>query len=321
MVWDTDAAALAYAVDADGRYARIDAEPFDTVPELGDRLRTAGDGGPMNLCLTGDRALDVTLSSAIRTLPEVKALWVPPFPDVTGDAAGAAALHLAHCRTRAATDAGDPADPVLPGLAWRLRSGTVPARPVHAPAGWTVSPCRPEELARMLVRGGRPVVFINGPAKLGPYALGSRSILAPATSGDARARLGALRGDPTGTTVTALCLERDVPDVFAPGIPDPYVRFEHRLRDEWADRLPGLADGGPGPLRVQTVSMDDDPTLSTVVREYHKWSGIPALCATDAVPADTGPLADVAAALSWGGLDLVWSDNILYRANRQEPPR
>jgi carbamoyltransferase len=92
------------------------------------------------------------------------------------------------------------------------------------------------------------------------------------------------------------------------------------VRDDWAGRLPGLT-GASGPLRVQTVSLDDDPTLTAVVREYHKWSGIPVLCATDADPGGGGPLPDVAAALRWGGAGLVWNDNILYRANRQELSR
>jgi predicted NodU family carbamoyl transferase len=298
LVWDGDGAPRLYHVDAGGRPApgRDLVVPAGDGPLLAERLAEVVDA-TVNLCFAGSRALDVTLNSRLAAHPAVKEIWVPPFPDGSGSAFGAAALRLA-------AGAG------LRPLGWSLRAGPELARHPHLPAGWAVQPCRPEELARLLLRSGKPVAVLTGRAKLGPYPLGARSVLSSAADPAAKATLNRIAGHRPDRPLVPICLAKHATEVFDPGGPDPYQRFAHRLRPEWTDRIPAL-DAGPGPM--QTVDRDDDPVLWTVVREFHKWGGAPVLCSAPADPAAPDHLADAWSAMRWGGVDLVWCDNILHR--------
>ena len=276
---------------------------------LADHLAARGTT-PANLCLAGDGALVPAWNTALRDHPAVRELWIPPFPDGSGSPVGAAALlHAGGAGLRA--------------LDWSLTGGPEPVRGAHLPDGWSAQPCRPEELARLLVRSGRPVAVLTGRAKLGSRALGGRSVLATATDPATRARLNRIVGRAADRPLVSICLADRAGDVFEPGAADPYQLYRHRLRAQWTDRLPAVDADGP----VQTVDRGTDRTLATIVREHDKWTGIPVLCTAPAENAGADHLADVPSAMRWGGVDLVWSDNILYRRaagadrpNRGEEP-
>lgn len=255
------------------------------IQRIARKMRAWKGDGPFNLCFAGDCSLNIGWNSGLRGHPMIHAMWVPPFPDDSGSAIGTAALHVGR-------------EDGLRKLDWSVRLGPELARHSHVPAGWSVSPCQPEELARLLHRTGRPAVVLDGRAKLGPRALGSRSILAPAVDPGMRELLS--------RPVAPLCLAEYAPEVFDPGTPDPYMHYAHRVRPEWADRIPAIAHSG-GTARLQTVGTDDDPTLTAVLREYRKWSGIPVLCGTSAY------FPDPVSAMRWGEIDMVWSDAVLHR--------
>jgi carbamoyltransferase len=276
------------------------------VEHLDDRVRAWTGGEPYHLCFAGSRALDAGRNSALRGHPTVRAMWIPPFPDESGSAVGAAAIH--------ASRGGG-----LRKLSWRLRSGPALRRPAHVPAGWSVSPCRPEELARLLHRTGRPAVVLAGRAKLGPRALGARDILAPLVDPVVRDLLDRGRHRDGYGPVAPICLTERAPDIFDPGTPDPYLQFEHRVRAEWVERLPALRHLG-GAARLQTVSPDDDPVLATILREYQVWSGCPVLCAASAGDDGRAAFPDVVSAMRWGEVDTVWGDGILYRRVTRSAP-
>jgi predicted NodU family carbamoyl transferase len=314
LVWDERCAPRLYRVGSDGVVRSggvvplpagpVTAEPF--VDRVVRRTRAGngdgGDGGdgPVDLCFTGDRALDGRWNSALRAHPMIRELWVPPFPDGSGAAIGAAAVHL--CGPHGG----------LRRLEWQLESGSELIRHPHLPDGWSVAPCRPEELARLLHRTGEAAVVLSGRATLGPRALGKRSILAPATDPGMRVRLNRATRREGGRPVGALCLSEHAPEVFDPGTPDPYQTFVHRVRPEWVSRIPAVV-GADGTTRLQTVGPDDDATLTTILREYHRWRGVPVLCSTDAVAGAGGTVPDVRAALGETGIDMVWSDGVLNR--------
>jgi hypothetical protein len=290
LVWDECADPRLFTVDKDGTVTGNGAaRPF----------MDQHTGDPVNLCFAGDRALDPACTSELRGHPLVAELWIPPFPDDSGAAIGAAAAHLGR-------------DTGLRPLDWSIRLGPELTRPAHLPAGWSVGPCRPEELARMLHRTGQPVTLLSGRAKLGPQALGTRSILVPAVDVAARAAVNGLTGDGADRPLAALCLADHAPDVFDPGTPDPYQQYAHRVRAQWVDRVPAIAGTG-GAARVQTVGAADDLLLTTILREYRKWSGIPLLCGTSAYRPGHGLIPGAVAAMEWDGIGSVWVDGILYR--------
>jgi hypothetical protein len=215
----------------------------------------------------------------------VDEVWVPPLPEDTCAAIGVAALH-------AFRDTG------LRALSWRTQLGPELVRHAHVPDGWRVAPCRPEELARLLARTGRPAVVLHGRAKPGFSSLGSRCALIPVVEPLSK------------PAAAAICLAAEAAEVFEPGTADPYALLDHRIRPQWAHRVPGLEPS----VRVQTVSMQDDRTLATLLDEYRKWTGgVPVLGITDAHFDGCGPFPDAASAMRWGVFDVVWADNVLYR--------
>lgn len=256
-------------------------------------------GGAWNLCFAGGCALNIKWNSALRAHPTIKEMWVPPFPDDSGVAIGTACL-------AAAGGSG------LRPIEWGTRLGPNLEPTPDVPSGWSVSSCTPEELARRLHETGEPVVVLNGRAELGPRALGGRSIIAPAVEESMKKLLNDVKNREYYRPVAPICLEEHAPTIFDPGTPDPHMLFEHWVRADWTARLPAIMHLD-GTARLQTVNESDDPTLHTILREYHRQSGIPVLCNTSANYNGRSFFPDVASAIEWGQLDQIWSEGLLYR--------
>jgi carbamoyltransferase len=168
-------------------------------------------------------------------------------------------------------------------------------------------------LAELLAQVGEPVVVVDGPAELGPRALGNRSILAPCTDPRMRDRLNKMKGREHYRPVAPICLVEDAAIVFDPGTPDPYMLFDHRVRTEWAGRIPAVVHHD-GTARLQTVGAGNGSRVGEVLREYRDRTGIPVLCNTSANHAGRGFFPDVGSAIEWGQCDYVWSSDTLHIA-------
>lgn len=254
--------------------------------------------GPWNLCFVGGCALNIKWNSRLRALEEFEDVWVPPFPNDSGSAIGAAALGRAN-----------PAAPVD----WHVKLGPALKPTTEVPAGWSTAAVDEEELGRILHRTGEPCVVLDGRAELGPRALGSRSIIAPATSPKMKDRLNEVKDREPYRPVAPICLEEAAPGVFTPGSPDPYMLFDHEVRPEWRARIPAIVHLD-GTARLQTVGRGDG-AVRRLLESYFEVSGIPVLCNTSANLKGSGFFPDVASALAWGRVDLVWSEGTLYRRN------
>ncbi|MFI9584648.1 carbamoyltransferase N-terminal domain-containing protein [Streptomyces sp. NPDC052236] len=253
--------------------------------------------GPWNLCFVGGCALNIKWNSALRAHPLFRDVWVPPFPNDSGAAIGTAVAHLI-------------ASEGIGPITWHPRLGPA-VQPSDPLPGWTAAPCSPQELARVLHETGRPVVVVHDRAELGPRALGRRSILAAPVDAAMKDLLNEVKGREPFRPVAPICLTEHAPQIFAPGTPDPLMLFDHRVRPEWAERIPAVIHLD-GTARLQTVGREDDPTLEAVLREYHRLSGIPVLCNTSANFNGRGFFPDVASAMRWGRIGRVWSDGLLY---------
>ncbi|WP_246258628.1 nodulation protein NodU [Amycolatopsis anabasis] len=263
------------------------------------KVRELRGEGPFNLCFVGGCALNIKWNSALRAQAIFRSVWVPPFPNDSGSAIGAACAHLA-------------AQGGLVGITWHARSGPALVPSPRIPDGWTTSPCTPAELAGILHETGQPVVVLNARAELGPRALGGRSIIAPATDPAMKDELNRVKKREDYRPVAPICLTEFAPEIFDPGTPDPHMLFDHQVRADWVDRIPAVLHLD-GTARLQTVSTLDDPALETILREYYRLSGIPVLCNTSANHNGSGFFPDVASALEWGRVGLVWSEGTLYR--------
>ncbi|MEU9291347.1 carbamoyltransferase N-terminal domain-containing protein [Streptomyces sp. NPDC048275] len=255
--------------------------------------------GPWNLCFAGGCALNIKWNSALRAASAFRDVWVPPFPNDSGSAIGAAVLGRAQ-------HAG------LTALDWNPRLGPALTPSPELPAGWSTSACTPEELAGILHETGEPVVVLHGRAELGPRALGGRSILAAPVSASMKDELNRVKDREPYRPVAPICLEEEAPKIFSPGTPDPHMLFDHDVRPEWVERIPAVVHLD-GTARLQTAGRGDDDLLFTVLSAYHRLSGVPVLCNTSANLNGHGFFPDVASAARWGRVSRIWSDGTLYR--------
>ncbi|MFI6321637.1 carbamoyltransferase N-terminal domain-containing protein [Nonomuraea sp. NPDC050556] len=259
-------------------------------------VQTRYQGHPPNLVLGGGCALNIKWNSALRATGAFREVWVPPFPNDSGAAIGTACAEM--FRTGRAV------------LDWDVYCGPAVA-PSTPPPGWTVRPCDERQLAELLHAEDEPVVVITGRAELGPRALGNRSIIAPATSVRMKEVLNNVKGRAHYRPVAPLCLESRAPEVFDPGVPDPYMLFEHTMRPGWAARVPAVVHLD-GTARLQTVDDHSHSPIAAILAEYERLSGIPVLCNTSANLNGHGFFPDVRTAAEWGRCRYIWSDGVLY---------
>ncbi len=247
------------------------------------------------LCLAGGCALNIGWNTAIRDTAGAE-VWIPPFPNDSGSAIGAAASALA-------------AHGLPTALDWDVFSGppVLESRPLP---GWSARSCSAEGLGRLLATGDRPVVVLSGAAELGPRALGNRSILAPPWFG-MNERLNKIKGREAFRPVAPICLEDRAPEIFDPGHPDPYMLFVHGIRDDWIGRIPAVRHID-GTARLQTVNQEQNPTVFRILRAFAELTSIPVLCNTSANSQGSGFFPDSASAMAWGGIHHVWCDGTLY---------
>lgn len=269
----------------------------ELVSGLGALLDAYDSTVPTNLCVVGGCGLNIKWNSALRDSGLVQEVWVPPFPNDAGSAIGTAAVAM---MKRTPTRA----------IAWDVYSGPelLPSEPL---SGWSHRECSIEELARLMHDSDEPVVFLNGRAELGPRALGNRSILAPATSARMKEVLNEVKEREWYRPVAPICLEDRAPEVFDPGTPDPYMLFDHQVREQWVDRVPAICHLD-GTARLQTVNASQNPLVHDLLTAYAAISGVPLLCNTSANFKHSGFFPDVRSAMEWGRVRLIWSEGELY---------
>jgi len=252
--------------------------------------------GSRNLCIAGGCGLNIKWNSALRGTGLFDAVWVPPFPNDSGSAIGAACSGMADHKG------------FMP-LRWSVYSGPALQRS-EVPPGWAAAPCRMRKLATILA-SNTPVVFLSGRAELGPRALGGRSILAAATSPGMKDRLNGIKLREHFRPVAPICLEDRAPEIFNPGTPDPYMLFDHQTRAEWRDKIPAVVHLD-GSARLQTVSRTSQHKIAELLVEYEKLAGIPLLCNTSANARGCGFFPDAATACQWGLVEHIWCDGLLW---------
>lgn len=250
-----------------------------------------------NLCFVGGSALNIKWNSAIRRDAGFEHLWVPPFPNDSGSAFGAAL-----CEQVSSSCRWD--------VKWSVFRGPK-LEQSEPPAGWSARPYSLRQLAQWLADSGDAVVFLSGRAELGPRALGSRSILAAAKDEHMKEHLNAIKKREQFRPVAPICLEEFAEEVFDPGCRDPYMLFNHDVREHWKARVPAICHLD-GSARLQTVSPDENPVIHELLRHYHELTGLPLLCNTSANLNGSGFFPDARSAMEWGGCKRVYCDGMLY---------
>jgi carbamoyltransferase len=255
-----------------------------------------------NLCLAGGCALNIKWNSGIRNTCAFDGVYVPPFPNDSGSAIGAAcaaAWNLQKIRK----------------VEWNVYSG--PDLIQNEPAlGWSKEHCSVADLAKLLHSTCEPVLFLNGRAELGPRALGNRSIIASPSSEKMKGILNLIKDREHYRPVSPICLEEYAESIFTPGTQDLFMLFDHKVKESWVKKIPAVIHLDQT-ARLQTVNNRSNPEVASLLTEYHKISGIPLLCNTSANFKGKGFFPDIQSATSWGQVNFVWSENTLYKKNEK----
>jgi carbamoyltransferase len=267
------------------------------VDRLEARLAKLGVTEPIDLCLSGGCALNIKWNRALRASGRVRELWVPPFPNDAGSAIGMLASDLFRSGNGA--------------LDWNAYLGPTlgPDRPPEPE--WRAEDCDLVQLAEVLDVSGEPIVFLQDRAELGPRALGHRSILADARDASMRDRLNQIKDRDPYRPVAPICLEHRAAELFEPGRRDPFMLFEHHVRDPWRVRIPAVLHVD-GTARLQTVAAADEPAVFELLTAFDARTGVPVLCNTSANFSGRGFFPDAASAARWGRCKHVWAEGKLY---------
>lgn len=227
--------------------------------------------GETVLTLAGGVALNCVANARLAAEGPFERLWVQPAAGDAGTALGGA-LYLAR-------ELGDDVS-AMPGAAlgrgftddeleaWLLAAGVSYERPADVAA----------EAAEALA-GDAVVAWFQGRSEFGPRALGHRSLLASPHRRDNLERLNAIKGREEFRPVAPMVRLEDAADVFEGVLPSPYMLFTHRVRPEWAPRIPAVVHVD-GSARVQTVDRASEPLVHRLLGEFAARAGLPVLVNT-----------------------------------------
>lgn len=257
------------------------------------------------LIFVGGSALNIKWNSMMRDAGFD--IWVPPCPNDSGSAIGAAAAARWHNGEKTP-------------LAWQVYCGPkmappnlqIDQMPYSAHPKWKSSPMLPANLGWWLHENPEKIVCVlHGRAEIGPRALGHRSLLMNATVASNKNKLNVAKGREPWRPVAPIVLEEHAQKLFEPGTPDPFMLFDHKITDYCEDAYPAIRHID-WTARIQTVGALDCNITRMILQGYAEASkGEGILCNTSANRNGSGFFPDLASADRWGA-DYIWHDNVLW---------
>ncbi len=199
---------------------------------------------------------------------------IPPYPDDSGSAIGAALYLNLHDRGRHRFHRHNFFGPVVDGAeaARSLARRKLPARQVaDAPA----------TLAR-LVADGAIVGYAAGAMEFGQRALGHRSIFADPRDPQVRDKVNEhVKRREWFRPYAASILAERVHEVFEapPGFQSLFMEKVRPVRAAWRERIPGLLHAD-GTVRVHTIDQATNPRLHAILVAFERLTGVPLILNT-----------------------------------------
>lgn len=263
-----------------------------------------------NLVFTGGSALNIKWNTALRSSGVFKDVWVPPVPNDTGVAIGAA-----HCEYLYRARPNDLS------LDWNVYCGPRPisynSRTMNELC-YSRSKVGTEDLGRMLARDHDMVVcVIDGNAEIGPRALGNRSFLSSPLDGSESKQqlLNRLKQREEFRPISPICMEEHAKKYFDPGTPDPYMLFNHDAREITKKMFPGIVHID-GTSRLQTLNENQNPIVYSIMFGFFKATGVPILCNTSANDLGKGFFPDPVTAATTVRPDYIWNNGTLWTKDK-----
>jgi carbamoyltransferase len=274
---------------------------------LGIARRALALTGRQHLCLAGGVALNcVTSGELLRSMTELKGLWIQP---AAGDAGGAlgAALHVAHRHFGCARHAGigriDAQKGSLLGPAYSdeqiERALKEEGLTYHAVADANAHALR---VAHALAEG-QIVARFDGSMEFGPRALGNRSILADPRRPDGQSYINLrIKFRESWRPFAPVVLAEHAATYFDLPHDSPYMLLVAYLREQWREPFDksSFVEGDPDMMklvnqrrsfipavthidysaRIQTVDPDTNPPFYRLLQQFFRLTGCPVLVNT-----------------------------------------
>ncbi|MEV6968612.1 carbamoyltransferase C-terminal domain-containing protein [Hamadaea sp. NPDC051192] len=190
-------------------------------------------------------------------------VFVPPCPNDSGSAIGTAV----DAQLRFTGSAK---------ISWSVYSGQPFLDDLaQAPAGFREVLPDVDHLAKLLADGA-VIAIAQGPAEIGPRALGNRSLLAAPFSTSVRDRLNEIKSREEFRPIAPVCREQDVGQHFAWSGTSPHMLYFQKVLDP---RLAAVTHAD-GTARTQTVAQDENPLLYRLLTAFAERTGVGVLCNT-----------------------------------------
>ncbi|HLK88875.1 MAG TPA: carbamoyltransferase N-terminal domain-containing protein [Polyangia bacterium] len=222
------------------------------------------------LCLAGGVALNAVANARIAREAGFERVFVPP---AAGDAGGALGAALIGAR-----DLGDPRPPALATAALGEPFDGGAAADLARALGLTpTAPPDPAAAVAQRIAAGQVVAVCRGRFEWGPRSLGQRSLLADPGRAESRERLNRVvkQREPFRPFAPAVAAAAAAA-TFA-GTPNdmtPFMTTVARVAPARAAALPAVIHVD-GTARVQTVTADGAPDLSTILEAVGRETGDP----------------------------------------------
>ncbi len=123
------------------------------------------------------------------------------------------------------------------------------------------------------------MVWFNGPAEIGPRALGNRSLLADPRNEKAKDSLNIIKGRQWWRPVAPIVLEESVYEWFENAYPSPFMLNAFKIKKQKLSLVPAIAHLD-GSARVQTLKRMDNELVYELIKAFYEDTGIPMLCNT-----------------------------------------
>jgi predicted NodU family carbamoyl transferase len=127
--------------------------------------------------------------------------------------------------------------------------------------------------------GDSVLAWADGPAEMGPRALGNRSLLGDPRSAKVKDLLNQYKQRQWWRPVAPIVLAEHAGEWFEQSRLSPYMLEAVRVREEVADRIPAVLHLD-GTARHQTLTAAVNPLLHRAISAFHAETGVPVVCNT-----------------------------------------
>jgi carbamoyltransferase len=237
--------------------------------------------GCVNLCLSGQLALNCLINSEILKQGFFKDIWIQPASTDAGCAVGVAFLiwYKYLNNKRIITDYQDKMKNAFLGPSYSdeeienfLKSNGIPYKKLD----YSVIP----KITAELIIKGNIVGWFQARIEFGPRALGSRSILADSRNFQLKDRLNAkvkFREDFRPLAPTVLFEKKD--EFFNLNRESPYMLFVAEVKKDKINQIPAVTHIDNS-SRIQTIKREQNPLYYDTIYEFYKETGCPVIINT-----------------------------------------